>query len=213
MPPSILTPVSLPDSSFRPSPAVGHHSPEYPSQEYDYEYGYNINSSIAPQGLGIIAPFPGDFPQSLPPSSGYVYAPDDLQFQMGGTPSTSPPAPPPKKVRRISRSHTPSRDTPINILPHPEGVERIERERQNPRPPPLPNPRPRGAGRGRRDPQTEEEDAFVEELRQQNTAWKIVRQQFVKKFNKEASEARLQMRLLRRRKERLTRWEDQDVST
>jgi hypothetical protein len=36
---------------------------------------------------------------------------------------------------------------------------------------------------------------------------------FREKFNKDASEARLQMRMLRRRKERLTRWDENDVST
>lgn len=74
-------------------------------------------------------------------------------------------------------------------------------------------PKGRGSARGRRDPQAEEEDAFVENLRQQNVAWKVVRDEFQKKFNKETSEARLQMRLLRRRKERLTRWDENDVST
>lgn len=82
---------------------------------------------------------------------------------------------------------------------------------------PLPTPtapqKGRGYGRGRRDPQAEEEDAFVENLREQNVAWKVVRDEFQKTFNKETSEARLQMRLLRRRKERLTRWDENDVST
>jgi hypothetical protein len=35
---------------------------------------------------------------------------------------------------------------------------------------------------------------------------------FREKFNKDASEARLQMRMLRRRKERLARWDENDVS-
>ena len=112
--------------------------------------------------------------------------------------------------RTLSQSS--SRDTPISILPNPEGIERIEKERRKPRPPPAPvNPRPRAPGRGRRDPQAEAEDAFVEELRNQNTAWKVVREKFRERFKKDASEARLQMRLLRRR-ERLLRWDEQDVS-
>ena len=36
---------------------------------------------------------------------------------------------------------------------------------------------------------------------------------FRNKFHKDASEARLQMRMLRRRKERLARWDENDVST
>lgn len=72
--------------------------------------------------------------------------------------------------------------------------------------------RPRAPGRGRRDPQAEEEDAFVERLREQNLAWKVIREMFREKFHKDASEARLQMRMLRRRKERLARWDENDVS-
>lgn len=52
----------------------------------------------------------------------------------------------------------------------------------------------------------------MEGLRQQNLAWKVVREMFRQRFNKDASEARLQMRLLRRRKERLARRDDHDVS-
>ncbi|KAJ6092606.1 hypothetical protein N7486_007895 [Penicillium sp. IBT 16267x] len=218
-PSAILTPVSLPDSSFRPSPALSHHS-----QEYAPEYQY-ISNPIAPQGLGISAPFPSEFPVSSAPGTlhtSYIYAPDDLQQLEYGlpnnTPSMSPQmqtqAPAPKRMRRApsqSNSHTPSRDTPINILPHPEGIERMERERLNPRPPPQVHLRPRAPGRGPRDPQAEEEDAFVEELREQNTAWKVVRELFREKFNEDASEARLQMRLRRRRDKRNARWEGFDV--
>lgn len=89
----------------------------------------------------------------------------------------------------------------------------MERERQSGHATPLTFPRPRAPGRGRRDPQAETEDAFVEELRQQNYPWRLVRDMFCDRFQKDASEARLQMRLLRRRKERLARWDDDDVST
>lgn len=208
VPPAILTPISLPDSSFRPSPAVSHHPQEYSSQEYRY----NINDPVQPQGLGISAPFPSEFPRTTAPNANYIYAPEDLQYGMGPTPNMSPQGPPAKRMKRTS-STTPSRDTPINILPHPEGMERMERERQSGQGTPLTYPRPRAPGRGRRDPQAEEEDAFVEGLRQQNLAWKVVREMFRQRFNKDASEARLQMRLLRRRKERLARWDDHDVST
>lgn len=73
-------------------------------------------------------------------------------------------------------------------------------------------PKPRAPGRGRRDPQAEDEDAFVEELRLEQMAWKRVRAEFQKKFNKDASEARLQMRLLRRQRDRMMRWDPSDVS-
>ncbi|KAJ5661048.1 uncharacterized protein N7484_000420 [Penicillium longicatenatum] len=219
-PSALLTPVSLPDSSMRPSPALSHHS------EYAPEYQY-INNSIAPQGLGITAPFPTDFPVSAPTlNTSYIYAPDELQQLEYGLPTytssmspqmhsqTQAHIPAPRRKRRApsqSRSHTPSRDTPINILPHPEGIERMERERLNPRPPPQLYPRPRAPGRGRRDPQAEAEDMFVEELREQNTAWKVVRELYRERFDKDASESRLQMRLKRRREQRNTHWEDHDV--
>lgn len=212
VPPSILTPTSLPDSSFRPSPVLSHHhdSQDYASQEYRYSIGH----SIAPQGLGISAPFPSDFPRTTAPSSSYVYAPDDLQFPLGTTP-ISPQGPPPKRMKRTSsQSQTPSRDAPVNILPHPDGIERIERERQNHlRPPAILHPRPRAPGRGRRDPQAEEEDAFVEDLRKKNTSWRVIRELFREKYDKDATEARLQMRLKRRRGKPMTNWEENDVST
>lgn len=87
----------------------------------------------------------------------------------------------------------------------------MEQDRQNPQPSNMP-PRPRAPGRGRRDPQAEEEDAFVENLRNDNVAWKIVREEFQQRFHKDASEARLQMRLLRRQRERVAHWDESDVS-
>jgi hypothetical protein len=98
-------------------------------------------------------------------------------------------------------------------MPDPEGVERLERERSQSTPASAPMPpKPRAPGRGRRDPKAEEEDAFVEDLREQNMAWKRVREMFCERFNKDVTEARLQMRLTRRRKERIARWEEHDVS-
>lgn len=88
----------------------------------------------------------------------------------------------------------------------------MEQDRQNPQPINMP-PKPRAPGRGRRDPQAEEEDGFVENLRNDNVAWKRVRELFQERFYKDASEARLQMRLLRRQRERTTRWDPADVST
>lgn len=196
----MLTPISLPDDSFRPSPALSHHS-----QEYAQNYHYAIEPA---QGLGISAPFPSEYPRTSAPDAGYMYAQEDMPYGTGHTPGVSPGGPPHKRTKRASSRS--SRDTPINILPHPEGIQRMERAA-----PQTPSvlPRARGSGRGRRDPQAEQEDEFVENLRQQNVAWRVVRDEFQKTFNKEVSEARLQMRLLRRRKERLTRWEDNDVST
>lgn len=210
--PNILTPISLPDSSFRPSPVVSHQSQEYRPQEYRY-----INDPIVqPQGLGINAPFPSEYPQTTAPTSiNYAYAHDHLHYGLGQTPSASPQAPHSKRMKRTP-SQTPSRDTPINIRPNPEGMERMERdrERKNSQPsPPIMPPKPRAPGRGRRDPQAEEEDVFVENLRDQKVSWKLVRDMFCEHFNKDATEARLQMRLLRRKKERKARWEDADVST
>lgn len=161
MPASNLIPVSLPDSSFWPTPALGHHS---------QEYAYSTSDAIAHQGLGIIKPFPSDFPQPHPFKSA-------------------------KPTHAFSRSPVPYLVYPVNIA-HKEWL------RQNP------SPLPRKVERDRCDPQAEEEDAFVEKLRDQNTPWNLVRQQFSKKFNKELPEARLSMRLLRRRKERLARRED-----
>jgi hypothetical protein len=136
---------------------------------------------------------------------------------MGYTPNMSPLAPAPKRMKRTSSDmRTPSRDTrtPLSILPDPEGVERLERERSQSTPAPaLMPPKPRAPGRGRRDPNAEEEDAFVEALREQNVSWKRVRQMFFERFNQDASEARLQMRLNRRLKlKQHARWDEKDVS-
>ena len=104
------------------------------------------------------------------------------------------------------------RENPVSILPHPEGMQRLEQERRRGQTQAHAHQRPRAPGRGRKDPQAEEEDAYVEGLRERNLAWKVVREMFRERFQKDASEARLQMRLLRRRKERLARWDESDVS-
>jgi hypothetical protein len=211
--PAILTPISLPDSSFRPSPALSHHSQEYPSQEYRY----SINDSVQPQGLGITAQFPSEYPRTTAPVANYAYAPNDTHYGMGYTPNMSPLAPAPKRMKRTSSDmRTPSRDTrtPLSILPDPEGVERLERERSQSTPAPAQMPlKPRAPGRGRRAPNAEEEDAFVEDLREQNVSWKRVRQMFFERFGQDASEARLQMRLGRRLKlKQNAGWDEKDVS-
>ncbi|KAJ5384871.1 hypothetical protein N7517_002782 [Penicillium concentricum] len=208
-PSSILTPISLPDS-----PTISHHSHGYGAQEY--HYGMNDPMS-APLGLGISAPFPSDFPRSSAPGSAYLYAPDPsgIRHGMAQTPIQSPHGPPPAKRARHPSSDTPSREqasnTPISIAPNPEGLLRMEQDRQHMQPSPHILPRVRAPGRGRRDPQAEDEDAFVEELRDRQTAWKVVRQEFRERFNKDASEARLQMRLHRRLRERMVRWEESDI--
>ncbi|KAJ5997069.1 hypothetical protein N7522_008729 [Penicillium canescens] len=207
VPPSVLTPISLPDSSFRPSPALSHHSQDYHAQEYQY----SINESIsAPQGLGISAPFSSEFPRTSAPNASYMYAPDNTLMGMDRTPNMSPQAPPPKRAKRIS-SQQPTRDQPINIAPNPEGMRQMELERMYGHPSPQIPPRPRAPGRGRRDPQAEDEDSFVETLRDQGVAWKVIRDMFMQHFNKDASEARLQMRHLRRKRERVARWDESDV--
>ncbi|KAG2411808.1 hypothetical protein HFD88_009364 [Aspergillus terreus] len=186
---SIMTPMSLPDSSFtqpRPSPVLSHHS-------QDFQYG--VNEPMQPHGFDMTA-FPGEVPRTLPP--GYEYS----------QPAYSFPQPPPKRTRR---SPNPTAAGPVNILPHPEGLQRLEQERRQSHVEPHPPQRPRAPGRGRRDPQAEEEDAFVERLREQNLAWKVIREMFRETFHKDATEARLQMRLLRRRKERLARWDESDI--
>lgn len=102
----------------------------------------------------------------------------------------------------------------MTILPHPEGLQRLQEERrQGQLEAQQRDPhRSRAAGRGRRNPQAEEEDVFVERLREQNLSWKIVAERFRERFNKDTSEARLQMRMLRRRKERSAMWDEDDVS-
>ncbi|KAA8647286.1 uncharacterized protein ATNIH1004_005976 [Aspergillus tanneri] len=198
-PSAILTPISLPDSSFvhaRPSPVLSHHS---------QEYQYGMADPVPHHGLGITAPFPSDFPQTVTAGLGHD---SEYGFSEG---ALSPQPPSTKRVRRSPKYMPPTRETPVTILPHPEGLQRLEQERRQGHVEPHPHQRPRAPGRGRRDPQAEEEDAFVERLREQNLAWKIIREMFREKFNKDASEARLQMRMLRRRKERLARWDENDI--
>ncbi|KAJ5095794.1 hypothetical protein NUU61_005150 [Penicillium alfredii] len=209
VPSSVLTPTSLPDSSYQSSPALGQHSPQCSSLEYQY----GVNEPLPqPQGLGINVSFPTEFPQSTAPAPGYMYAAtEEMGYGMHHiTPSMSPHAPALKRMRYTPPTPS-SRDAPVNIMPHPQGVQQIELERQRSHASPQPHQRPRARGRGRRDPQAEEEDAFVERLREQNLSWRTVREMFRRQFNKDASEARLQMRLLRRRKDRLARWEENDV--
>ncbi|KAJ5954770.1 hypothetical protein N7501_009049 [Penicillium viridicatum] len=217
-PNSLLTPISLPDSSFHHSPAISHHSQGYHTQEYQYSLGDPLS---APLGLGISAPFPSNFPQSAAPDPAYLYAPDPSGLRHGvaqspsQSPSQSPQGPPPAKRARLPSSEAPSREqpsnTPVSIAPNPEGLLRMQQDRQYVQPTSHILPRIRAPGRGRRDPQAEEEDAFVEELRDRHTAWKVVRQEFQERFNKDASEARLQMRLHRRIRERMVRWEESDI--
>lgn len=199
----ILTPISLPDTSYpqpRASPVLSHHS---------QEYAYHVAESVPPHGLGITAPFPSEFPRTV--TAGLHHHAMEGSIHDFGETSLSPEPARVKRMRRSPQPILPSRETPVNILPHPEGLQRLEHERQlGPIEPHL--HRPRAPGRGRRDPQAEEEDTFVERLREQNLAWKVIREKFRERFHKDASEARLQMRMLRRRKDRLARWDENDVS-
>lgn len=201
---SILTPISLPDSSFAntsTSPVLSHHSQEYQHSLHDPVHQHH--------GLGITAAFPGDYPRTV--TAGLGYPSEDMGIGPGDT-GFSPLPPPAKRPRRAHR-HPPTRDTPVNILPNPEGLQRLEQERQRRGQAETQiHQRPRAPGRGRKDPKAEEEDAYVEQLREQNLAWRVVREMFRERFQKDASEARLQMRLLRRRKERLAQWDENDVS-
>ncbi|KKK19030.1 hypothetical protein P175DRAFT_062663 [Aspergillus ochraceoroseus IBT 24754] len=195
---AILTPSSLAENPYahtRPSPVLSHHS---------QEYHYSIREPVPPHGLGISTPYPTYFSRNLDVGlesgpSGYGLREDTL----------SPP--PSRKRQRRGSKQLVLRDPPVSILPHPDGLQRLEQERLQGHPDPHPHQRPRAPGRGRRDPQAEEEDAFVERLREQNLAWKVIREMFREKFNKDATEARLQMRQLRRRKERLARWDENDI--
>ncbi|KAL2803198.1 hypothetical protein BJX63DRAFT_79230 [Aspergillus granulosus] len=195
--PAILTPISLPDSSYvhpRPSSGLRHHS---------QEYQYPVSESGIHHGLGITTPFPSELTRD--PSIGPGIAPSGYALREG---TTSPP-PSKRRARRGSKQSI-SREPPVSILPHPEGLQRLEEERRHSTTETHPQ-RPRAPGRGRRDPQAEEEDAFVEQLREQNLAWRVIREMFRERYNKDATEARLQMRQLRRRKERLQRWEEHDI--
>ncbi|KAL2840437.1 hypothetical protein BJX68DRAFT_185724 [Aspergillus pseudodeflectus] len=195
--PALMTPISLPDSSYvhpRPSPALSHHS---------QEYQYPVSESGVHHGLGITTPFPSELTRD--PSIGLGIAPSGYALREG----TISPPPSKKRPRRGSKQSI-SREPPVSILPHPEGLQRLEQERRHSNSESHPQ-RPRAPGRGRRDPQAEEEDAFVEQLREQNLAWRVIREMFRERYNKDATEARLQMRQLRRRKERLQRWEEHDV--
>ncbi|PYH84039.1 hypothetical protein BO82DRAFT_352432 [Aspergillus uvarum CBS 121591] len=196
---SILTPISLPDSSFRPSPVLSHHS---------QEFHYNISDTVPSQGLGITAPFPSNFPRTVTAGLGHTL--DQLEYGLGEV-DHSPRPPPAKRARRGPKQAATPREAPVTILPNPEGLQRLEQERRQGAADAHQQQRPRAPGRGRRDPQAEEEDAFVERLREQNLAWKVIREMFREKFHKDASEARLQMRMLRRRKERLARWDENDI--
>ncbi|KAN0069544.1 hypothetical protein V8E54_012559 [Elaphomyces granulatus] len=206
LPTAALTPISVPDSSFlapRPSPAISHHS-----QEFQYQ---NIADSVSRHGLGITAPFPRDFLEASTSSFGLFPGPE-IDYSSGHIIESSPPQRS-RRPRRAPKGTQSARLSPVRILPHPDGVQRLEQERrqglatesQHREP-----QRPRAAGRGRRDPQAEEEDAYVESLRKQNLSWKEVAGRFRERFNKDSTEARLQMRMLRRRKSSAP-WHEADI--
>lgn len=207
-----MTPISLPDSSFadtRPSPVLSHHS---------QEYQYGIGDSLPQHGLGITAPFPSDFPRPATAGLGFTTQRGDIEYGTAGGEVTTqfPPLAPratSRRPRRAPRHTPPVRETPVSILPHPEGLQRLEQERRQSQIDSQQQQRARAPGRRRRDPQAEEEDAFVESLREQNLSWKVIREMFRERFNKDAPEPRLQMRMTRRRKERLARWDEDDVSS
>ena len=206
---ALLTPISMGDGSFlptRPSPGLSNHS-----NEFDYN---PFDDSVSHHGLGISTSFQGDFSDSANP--GFPFTPTgDLAYPPGNNQGYhSPPENPHKRQRRPTKSSPSMRYSPIRILPHPEGLQRLEEERRHGQTTEVPLrdlQRPRTATRSRRDPQAEEEDAYVENLRLQNLSWKVVAEMFRERFNKESTEARLQMRMLRRRKSAAL-WHEADVS-
>jgi hypothetical protein len=218
----ILTPISLAENPYlqaRQSPALSHHSHEYPY--------HGVDENAVQQGLGITSAYHDLVAPTSSPNYGYQqhsqhhHHRHQGSMEFGGYGSEhgldSPPLGQVKRPRRPSSGSTPPlRSSPVTILPHPDGLQRLEQERRHghghiiesqQREP----PRPRPAGRGRRDPQAEEEDAFVESLRAQNLSWKIVAEMFRERFGKNSTEARLQMRMLRRRKSAAA-WQEADVS-
>lgn len=213
----MLTPISLADSPYiqpRPSPGLSHHS-----QEYSY-----IDDTVVSQGLGITSSYHDYIPApTSSPSFGYQHPQQQqhqpMDFYNYGSSHTSPYAleqPSSKRPKRQMTSNTlqSQRNSPVRILPHPDGLQRLEHERRGAQIVDGNQPEPqkaRPAGRGRRDPQAEEEDSFVENLRAQNLSWKIVAEMFRERYGKNTSEARLQMRMLRRRKSAAA-WQEADVS-
>ncbi|KAI7968291.1 hypothetical protein EIK77_010461, partial [Talaromyces pinophilus] len=216
---TVLTPISLADSPYiqpRPSPGLSHHSQEYPY----------IDDTVVSQGLGITSSYHDYVPgPTSSPSYGYQHPHQQQQqhstmdfYNYSSSNASSPYAldqPSSKRPKRQMTSNTlaSQRNSPVRILPHPDGLQRLEHERRGGQIVDQTQPEPqktRPAGRGRRDPQAEEEDAFVENLRAQNLSWKIVAEMFRERYGKNTSEARLQMRMLRRRKSAAA-WQDADV--
>ncbi|KAL1880881.1 hypothetical protein Plec18167_003416 [Paecilomyces lecythidis] len=206
---AVLTPISLPDSSFvdtGPSPVLNRQSQEYSYQSI-------TDPSTQYHGLGITAPFPGDFPVQAPASYGFTHGGHIIDYN----PTTTTHAitsPRDQRTRSDVKTAGPRSRTPVSILPHPEGLRRMEQERlhghvSESHPQKLRRPRP--ITRGRRDPNAEEEDDFVEQLRGENVAWRVVAERFRERFHKDTSEARLQMRLQRRRKGRAAMWDEDDI--
>ncbi|KAH8700359.1 hypothetical protein BGW36DRAFT_395472 [Talaromyces proteolyticus] len=215
--PVVLTPISLADSAYlhpRPSPVLSHHS-----QEYSY---HPVDDSAVHHGLGITSAYHELVPPTSSPNFAYQHPQHhhqgSLDFGDYGSEQglDSPPQHRAKRQRRPTTGCTPPlRQSPVRILPHPDGLQRLEQERRHGQVIDSPHQRepqrPRPSGRGRRDPQAEEEDAFVENLRAQNLSWKIVAEMFRERFNKNSTEARLQMRMLRRRKSAAA-WQEADVA-
>ncbi|OKL56482.1 hypothetical protein UA08_08363 [Talaromyces atroroseus] len=215
----VLTPISLDDNTYlqaRPSPVLSHHSQKFPY----------IGEAAASNGLGVTSPYQELLP--APTSSpSYCYQKQDPQLHHATMdfyhygPGHCQAILPMKQSslkrsrRRTDSDSTPPRGSPVRILPHPEGLYRLEQERRqgsqvlDPYQPDA--SKGRSSGRGRRDPQAEEEDLFVENLRAQSLSWKIVAEMFRERFGKNTSEARLQMRMLRRRKSAAA-WQEADSS-
>ena len=183
-----MTPISLPDSTF------AHASPNSVASHHSQDYSYNVGVPVT--GLGISTAFHPQFSQAMAPAPIMDYQPL-MEQNLSLAPEPSP-AVPARRTRRSSRQSAPIRETPVRILPDPEGLERLEQERRQSETHSQPPSRP--GGRGRRDPQIEEEDAFVWRMREEeHQSWRVVTQSFHRRFNKPVSEPTLQMRLKRLR--------------
>lgn len=199
-PATVFTPISLPDGAFthaRQSPV-----PKNDSQEYQF----GVDASVPPHGLGATAPFPALFPPAM--VSSLKYTPEDVDYAIAENTQPSQPAPA-SRSRAAVRRTTPVRGAPVTILPHPEGLQRLEQQRQQSHIGPQLRQQLPPTGRSRK--QREAEDDFVNRLRDQDVSWKTISQMFSHEFNKPSTPAQLQMRRTRQR-ERVTRWDENDVS-
>jgi hypothetical protein len=171
----------------------------------DHSQGY-LHNDTAPRG--ITSPY---HYYILATSFGYQHPNQQLpqhqtmEFHNHGSSHTSSPyalgQPSAKQIKRPKQQMTSNtlavqRNSPVRIQPHPDGLQRLERERREGQ---KIRPHRNLKGLARRHPKAEEEDAFVEELRAECFSWKIVAEKFREQYGKDTSVERLQMRMTRRK--------------